>query len=104
MYAHRLSAIAFAEMPLRRWHRCSTPCHHGSVSRPELMQRDLRSRSREIMDSVEHRGAILALGFWSARAGLTPAGLITRPKQGYATRSHWWSNQELCSKPGAGEA
>jgi len=24
------------------------------VSRPEVMQRDLRSRSREIMDSVEH--------------------------------------------------
>jgi hypothetical protein len=36
--------------------------------------------------------------------GGTPAGLITRPEQGYATRSHWWSNQELCSKPGAGEA
>jgi hypothetical protein len=40
---------------LRRWHRCSTPCHHGSVSHPEIMQRDLGSRSREIMDCVEHR-------------------------------------------------
>jgi hypothetical protein len=25
------------------------------VSHPEIMQRDLRSRSREIMDCVEHR-------------------------------------------------
>lgn len=34
--------------------RCSTECYDGMVSTPEITQRDLRSRSREIMDAVEH--------------------------------------------------
>ncbi|KEZ34252.1 prevent-host-death family protein [Frankia sp. CeD] len=34
--------------------RCSTGCYAGVVSTPEITQRDLRSRSREIMDAVEH--------------------------------------------------
>jgi len=29
-------------------------CYHVNVSMPEITQRDLRSRSREIMDAVEH--------------------------------------------------
>lgn len=33
---------------------CSTWRYPGSVSNPEITQRDLRSRSREIMDAVEH--------------------------------------------------
>jgi prevent-host-death family protein len=32
----------------------STGCYHVNVSMPEITQRDLRSRSREIMDAVEH--------------------------------------------------
>ncbi len=34
--------------------RCSTRCYPDGVSTPEITQRDLRSRSREIMDAVEH--------------------------------------------------
>ena len=34
--------------------RCSTRCYAVSVNMPEITQRDLRSRSREIMDAVEH--------------------------------------------------
>jgi prevent-host-death family protein len=34
--------------------RCSTWCYAHRVSTPEITQRDLRSRSREIMDAVEH--------------------------------------------------
>src|SRR5580692_5092098 len=34
--------------------RCSTRCYHANMSMPEITQRDLRSRSREIMDAVEH--------------------------------------------------
>lgn len=33
---------------------CSTECYHQRVSNPEITQRDLRSRSREIMNAVEH--------------------------------------------------
>jgi antitoxin (DNA-binding transcriptional repressor) of toxin-antitoxin stability system len=33
---------------------CSTWCYHVNMSMPEITQRDLRSRSREIMDAVEH--------------------------------------------------
>jgi prevent-host-death family protein len=33
---------------------CGTACYTGSMSNPEITQRDLRSRSREIMDAVEH--------------------------------------------------
>jgi antitoxin (DNA-binding transcriptional repressor) of toxin-antitoxin stability system len=33
--------------------RCGTRCYHKDVSNPEITQRDLRSRSREIMDAVE---------------------------------------------------
>jgi len=33
---------------------CATLCHPERVSNPEITQRDLRSRSREIMDAVEH--------------------------------------------------
>jgi prevent-host-death family protein len=32
----------------------STWCYIGNMSNPEITQRDLRSRSREIMDAVEH--------------------------------------------------
>ncbi len=32
----------------------STKCYRGSMSNPEITQRDLRARSREIMDAVEH--------------------------------------------------
>jgi prevent-host-death family protein len=33
----------------------STRCYHGSMDAyPEITQRDLRTRSREIMDAVEH--------------------------------------------------
>jgi prevent-host-death family protein len=33
----------------------STRCYHGRVSAyPEITQRDLRTKSREIMDAVEH--------------------------------------------------
>ena len=33
----------------------STRCYHGRVSaHPEITQRDLRTKSREIMDAVEH--------------------------------------------------
>lgn len=33
---------------------CSTGCYHGVMtSQPEITQRDLRLRSREIMDAVE---------------------------------------------------
>jgi prevent-host-death family protein len=32
----------------------ATECHAESMSYPEITQRDLRSRSREIMDAVEH--------------------------------------------------
>lgn len=34
--------------------RGSTWCYIENVSNPEITQRDLRSRSREIMDAVEH--------------------------------------------------
>jgi prevent-host-death family protein len=34
--------------------RGGTQCYHERVSNPEITQRDLRSRSREIMDAVEH--------------------------------------------------
>jgi prevent-host-death family protein len=34
--------------------RSSTQCYDGRMSNPEITQRDLRSRSREIMDAVEH--------------------------------------------------
>ena len=35
--------------------RRSTRCYHDSVDAyPEITQRDLRTRSREIMDAVEH--------------------------------------------------
>jgi prevent-host-death family protein len=33
---------------------CGTWCYAVIVSLPEITQRDLRSRSREIMDAVEH--------------------------------------------------
>jgi antitoxin (DNA-binding transcriptional repressor) of toxin-antitoxin stability system len=33
---------------------CSTRCYAVNMSMPEITQRDLRSRSREIMDAVEH--------------------------------------------------
>jgi len=33
---------------------CSTGCYAVNMSMPEITQRDLRSRSREIMDAVEH--------------------------------------------------
>lgn len=33
---------------------CSTRCYAVNMSLPEITQRDLRSRSREIMDAVEH--------------------------------------------------
>ena len=33
---------------------CSTRCYVGTMSMPEITQRDLRARSREIMDAVEH--------------------------------------------------
>jgi prevent-host-death family protein len=33
---------------------CSTECYSLGMSHPEITQRDLRSRSREIMDAVEH--------------------------------------------------
>jgi prevent-host-death family protein len=33
---------------------CSTGCYAVNMSTPEITQRDLRSRSREIMDAVEH--------------------------------------------------
>lgn len=32
----------------------STGCYSGGMGHPEITQRDLRSRSREIMDAVEH--------------------------------------------------
>jgi prevent-host-death family protein len=32
----------------------STGCYPVNMSTPEITQRDLRSRSREIMDAVEH--------------------------------------------------
>jgi|ERR1022692_1876404 len=32
----------------------STKCYSKNMSNPEITQRDLRSRSREIMDAVEH--------------------------------------------------
>jgi prevent-host-death family protein len=32
----------------------ATKCYTEDVSNPEITQRDLRSRSREIMDAVEH--------------------------------------------------
>jgi prevent-host-death family protein len=32
----------------------STRCYTVNMSMPEITQRDLRSRSREIMDAVEH--------------------------------------------------
>ena len=32
----------------------STRCYYKDMSNPEITQRDLRSRSREIMDAVEH--------------------------------------------------
>lgn len=34
--------------------RNSTWCYIERVSNPEITQRDLRSRSREIMDAIEH--------------------------------------------------
>ena len=34
--------------------RRSTQCYAVNMSMPEITQRDLRSRSREIMDAVEH--------------------------------------------------
>ncbi len=34
--------------------RCGTGCYAVGVGVPEITQRDLRSRSREIMDAVEH--------------------------------------------------
>jgi antitoxin (DNA-binding transcriptional repressor) of toxin-antitoxin stability system len=34
--------------------RRSTRCYAVNMSMPEITQRDLRSRSREIMDAVEH--------------------------------------------------
>lgn len=34
--------------------RGATACYVEGVSYPEITQRDLRSRSREIMDAVEH--------------------------------------------------
>jgi antitoxin (DNA-binding transcriptional repressor) of toxin-antitoxin stability system len=41
-----------------RWFRAphdgSTRCYTVNMSTPEITQRDLRSRSREIMDAVEH--------------------------------------------------
>ncbi len=33
---------------------CSTGCYAVNMSSPEITQRDLRSKSREIMDAVEH--------------------------------------------------
>ena len=33
---------------------CSTRCYAVKMSTPEITQRDLRSKSREIMDAVEH--------------------------------------------------
>src|ERR1700740_2416514 len=33
---------------------CGTRCYVEGMSMPEITQRDLRSRSREIMDAVEH--------------------------------------------------
>jgi len=34
--------------------RCSTRCYAVNMNMPEITQRDLRSRSREIMEAVEH--------------------------------------------------
>ena len=34
--------------------RGATGCYAEGMSNPEITQRDLRSRSREIMDAVEH--------------------------------------------------
>jgi antitoxin (DNA-binding transcriptional repressor) of toxin-antitoxin stability system len=43
-------------LSVRSWviARGATRCYSGRMSYPEITQRDLRSRSREIMDAVEH--------------------------------------------------
>lgn len=38
----------------QRWFTRSTRCYTVNMSMPEITQRDLRSKSREIMDAVEH--------------------------------------------------
>jgi prevent-host-death family protein len=38
----------------RRWFTRSTQCHPVNMGMPEITQRDLRSKSREIMNAVEH--------------------------------------------------
>ena len=38
----------------QRWFTSSTRCYAVNMSTPEITQRDLRSKSREIMDAVEH--------------------------------------------------
>lgn len=39
---------------MRWWHTIARGATLDKVSNPEITQRDLRSRSREIMDAVEH--------------------------------------------------
>jgi len=50
------------------------------VSHPEIMQRDLQSRSREIMDSVEHGQSFNVTRGRPPRRGTDPAApLPARP-------------------------
>jgi uncharacterized protein (DUF433 family)/antitoxin (DNA-binding transcriptional repressor) of toxin-antitoxin stability system len=52
--------------------RCSTGCYTVNMSMPEITQRDLRSRSREIMDAVEHGQAFTVTRDGHQIAELTP--------------------------------
>ena len=40
-------------MCVTQWHAVARRAYHGAVSQPEITQRDLRHRSKEIMDAVE---------------------------------------------------
>lgn len=49
-----LAQLHLPGVPGRWTARCSTGCYHALVTtQPEITQRDLRLRSREIMDAVE---------------------------------------------------
>src|SRR5271170_1129488 len=49
-----MAGVAPGPRPRLASPRGSTGCYVVNMSNPEITQRDLRSRSREIMDAVEH--------------------------------------------------
>jgi prevent-host-death family protein len=70
--------------------RGSTGCYHGSVDAyPEITQRDLRTRSREIMDAVEHGHSFTVTRDGHRIGELIPLRRLRRfvPRQEFAAMS-----------------